>query len=117
MIFYRLKAKPTGELYGLFLERLQFACRPAPYDFIVRQYTTALALCATRKQDDQDQELSTAAICERMRYYPADVVSYALDTWPDSNQFRPTWNELRCKLDSLSEDRLKMLRIMVADNG
>lgn len=101
---------PNEDLRNEFFSRVEFSCRPAPFEMIVRKYAEVLLMCATRKQDDFDIELATSAVCERMRYYPADVVMCVLDEWPDNNRFKPTWLDLKEKMDFYSRNRFSMLK-------
>lgn len=53
----------------------------------------------TRRGGDHNADLTLAAYVAKLRQYPADVVLFVLNRWPDDNEFWPTWKRLKEKLD------------------
>lgn len=53
----------------------------------------------------ESAEMMMAGYAARLSNYPADIVEYVLEKWPNSNKFWPAWAELKEDLDFWNNGR------------
>jgi len=78
---------------------------PAPLSSIIEWLTMCAVLTASPKDDDMTSELKLKMFASKLQDYPGDVVKHALDAWPDTHKWFPTWSELRKEVELMADIR------------
>ncbi|TNE58633.1 MAG: hypothetical protein EP341_03185 [Sphingomonadales bacterium] len=78
---------------------------PAPKDSIIEWLTMCAVLTASAKDDDMTSDLKLKLFASKLSAYPGDVVKHALDAWPDTHKWFPTWSELLTEIERMSDIR------------
>lgn len=96
------------------LAAIRRAHTPLPDDRIIEGLARISVLCRAKAMDEDEQTLQLSAFLEKLREYPADAVKFALDEWPEINQWHPSWKELKRLITAHCWSRMQIRDALIA---
>ena len=78
---------------------------PAPRSSIIEWLTICAVKTVSSRDDDTASDLKLKMFASKLQEYPGDVVKNALDAWPDTHKWFPTWSELRTEIERMADIR------------